>query len=131
MNSNNLTQLLHQGFRVTVGATASLVETLQDPQKRTENLSQVASELSHLATEWAAKGEMTEQEARDFVDNLLKQLSNQRSSSTPDTSPSSVTNTSAQAAPPAVQLELQELTAQLAAMRSELEKLRNQDSNPS
>lgn len=131
MNSNNLTQLLHQGFRVTVGATASLVETLQDPQKRTENLSQVASELSQLATEWAAKGEMTEQEARDFVDNLLKQLSNQRSSSTPDTSPSSVTTTSAQAAPPAVQLELQELTAQLAAMRSELEKLRNQDSNPS
>lgn len=33
-------------------------------------------------------------------------------------------------APPDVQLELQELTAQIATMRTELEKLRHEDSNP-
>lgn len=131
MNPDNLSLLLQQGFRVTLGATASLVETLQDPQKRTENLSQLRLELNQLAQEWAAKGEMTEQEARNFVDNLLNQLGNQSSSPTPENSTSTVTATPTQAAPPAVQLELQELTAQISALRTELEKLRNPDSNPS
>lgn len=128
MNPNNLTDLLQQGFRVTLGATASLVETLQDPQKRDQNLDALQSELSYLATEWAEKGEMTEQEARNFVDNLLSQLHNQRTSSTPEASSPTAT-TSNESAPPEVQLELQELTAQLAAIRTELEKLRNRDSN--
>lgn len=131
MNQDTLTQLVQQGFRVTLGATASLVETLQDPQKRNENLSQLTSELNQLTLEWAAKGEMTEQEARNFVDNLLNQRSQQPSSPTPGASASIVTTTPTEAAPPEVQLELQELTAQIAAIRTELEKLRNPDSNPS
>lgn len=127
--NDNLTQLLQQGFRVTLGATTSLVETLQDSQKRTQNLDAIRSELSHLATDWAQKGEMTEQEARNFVDNLLTQLGNQQPTPTPGASPSTVTTTPNQPAPPDVQLDLQELTAQIAAIRTELEKLRNQDSN--
>ena len=130
MNSDNFTRLLQQGFRLTLGATASLVENLQDPQKRNQNLDSIRSELSQLATEWAARGEMTEQEARNFVDTLLLQIKNQVPSPTPPASPATVT-TSTQVAPPAVQLELQELTSQIAAIRAELEKLRNQDSNPS
>lgn len=126
MNVDNLTNLLQQSFHLTLGATASLVETLQDPQKRTENLSQISSELSHLANEWAAKGEMTEQEARNFATNFLNQLRNQ----VPTASEESGT-TSTEVAPPDVQLDLQELTAQIAAMRAELEELRNSDSNPS
>lgn len=126
MNANNLTHLLQQGFHVTLGATASLVETLQDPQKRTENLSQINSELSNLANELEAKGEMTEQEARNFVGNFLNQLRNQR----PTTSAPSTVTTSTQVAPPDVQLDLQELTAQIAAIRTELENLRNSDNNP-
>lgn len=126
--NNNLTNLLQQGFHMTLGATASLVETLQDPQKRTENLSQISSELGNMAHEWVAKGEMTEQEARDFVSNFLNQLRNQRPvTQTPN---STVSTTSTQVAPPEVQLDLQELTLQLAAIRTELEKLRNSD-NPS
>lgn len=125
--NNNLTNLLQQGFHMTLGATASLVETLQDPQKRTENLSQISSELGNMAHEWVAKGEMTEQEARDFVSNFLNQQRNQRpATQTPN---STVSTTSTQVAPPEVQLYLQELTAQLAAIRTELEKLRNSD-NP-
>lgn len=125
--NNNLTNLLQQGFHMTLGATASLVETLQDPQKRTENLSQISSELGNMAHEWVAKGEMTEQEARDFVSNFLNQLRNQRpATQSPN---STVYTTSTQVAPPDVQLDLQELTAQLAAIRTELEKLRNSD-NP-
>ena len=129
MNTDNLTQLLQQSFRLTLGATASLVETLQDPRKRTDNLDWMQSELNHLTTEWAAKGEMTEQEARNFVNNFLNQLRNQAPSPTPGASPSTVT-TPSKAAPPDVQLELQELTAQLAAIRTELKNLQS-DSNPS
>lgn len=130
MNVDNLTNLLQQGFHLTLGATASLVETLQDPHKRTENLSQISSELSHLANEWAAKGEMTEQEARNFASNFLNQLQNQVPT-TSEASGTTVTNTPTEVAPPSVQLDLQELTAEIAAMRAELEKLRNSDSNPS
>ncbi len=129
MNANNLTDVLQQGFHLTLGATASLVETLQDPQKRTENLSQISSELSHLTHEWAAKGETTEQEARDFVFNFLNQLRTQLPISSP--TPAPVTNTSTQVAPPEVQLDLQELTNQISAMRIELERLRDSDSSPS
>jgi len=130
MNSDNLTQLLQQGFHITLGVTASLVETLQDPQKRTENLSQLRSELDQLGTELAAKGEMTEQEARDFISTLLNQVGKQQSSPTEGSS-SNVNPTSTQVAPPDVQLEVQELTAQIAAIRTELEKLNNPDSSDS
>jgi polyhydroxyalkanoate synthesis regulator phasin len=128
MNSDNLTQLLQQGFRVTLGATASLVEVLQDPQKRTQNLDSIQSDLSQLTQEWAAKGEATEQEARIFVDNLLSRINNQPPSPPSASAPDTNTTTSAPASPN-VQLELQELTAQLSAIRAELEKLRNSDSS--
>lgn len=129
MNSDNITQLLQQGFRITLGATASLVENFQDSQKRTENLSQLKSEIDHLATDWAAKGEMTEQEARHLVEMLLQQLSNRQSSQT--SAPSATVSTTQPKTAPEVQLDLQELTAQLAAIRAELENLRNQDSSDS
>ena len=131
MNSDNLSQLMQQGFRITLGATASLVETLQNPQKRSDNLDSIRSELNHLTTEWASKGEITEQEARDFVNNLLTQMNHQGNSSTSSTQSNPVSNTPTQTVPSSVELEVQELTVQLAAIRAELEKLRNSDSNPS
>lgn len=123
MSSDNLTQLLQRGLRVTLGATASLVEVLQDPQKRSENLAKLQQEWSQLSEEWAARGEVTEQEARDFVDRWFQQ----RSGNTPGTPPSA-DPTSTPAAPPNVQLEIQELTARIAAMRAELEKMRENES---
>lgn len=121
MNSDNFVQLFQKGFRVTLGATASLVEVLQDSEKRDESLSKLNQEWSVLSAEWAEKGEVTEQEARNFVDTLLTKRDNQ---SSPGASGATATTASA---PPDVQLELQELTAQIVAMRAELERLRNQD----
>ena len=121
MNSDTLTQLLQKGFRVTLGATASLVEALQDPEHRQEKLSRLTSDFGQLTEEWEAKGATTEQEARNFVDNLWRQ-----SSVTPPPSSSAVPVDSPD---PGVQEDLQELTAQIAAMRAEIEKLRAQD-NP-
>ncbi len=120
MNSETLIQLLQNGFRVTLGATASLIEVVQDPQKRHENLSKLRQEWSELAEEWAVKGESTEQNARDFVDTVWSQ----RRAQNPYPSGSVTTPISTA---PSVQTELQELTAQIATIRAELEKLRNQE----
>jgi polyhydroxyalkanoate synthesis regulator phasin len=124
MNSDILVQLLQKGFRVTLGATASLIEVLQDPQKREENLSKLRTDLGQLAEELAERGAITEQEARSFVDTILSKQANQTSTETP----SSTATATAPTTSPDVQLELQELTAQIAAIRAELEKLGNQDS---
>lgn len=120
MNPDTFVQLFQKGFRVTLGATASLVEVLQDPEKRDENLAKLNQEWSVLSAEWAQKGETTEQEARNFVDTLLTRRGTSQS-----TGASSATVTTP-SAPPDVQLELQELTAQIVAMRAELERLRNE-----
>ena len=126
MNSDNLILLLQQGFRISLGATASLVETLQDPQKRSETLSKLGSDLGQLTQEWAEKGEITEQEARTYVDSLLRQQANQTTNATPPTNATS-TATPNPAAATNVQLEIQELIAQISAMRAELENLRSQE----
>lgn len=135
MNSDTLTQLLQKGFRVTLGATATLVEAIQDPQRREASLSKLTTELSQLTEELETKGVTTEQEARNFVDTIWRQQST--STSSPSTQPSPFTSqppqtppqTTSQAAPTEVQQDLQELTAQIAAIRAEIERLRDQD-NP-
>jgi polyhydroxyalkanoate synthesis regulator phasin len=115
MNSETLIQNLQKGYRVTIGATASVIESLQDSQRREENFAKLRSDPNQLIEELAVKGETTEQEARRFVDSLFSQPS------TPSAAPSSAPM------PPqtvAIQQDLQDLTAQLAAIRAELERLR-------
>jgi polyhydroxyalkanoate synthesis regulator phasin len=129
MNSNNLLDLLQTGFRVSLGATTSLVETLANPEKREENLSQLRLELSQRVSEWAAKGEITEQEARSFIEAIWKQQSNPGSSSATGTPTSTGTTPPTPVAVPNVQFEIEELTAQIAAIRTELEKLRDPGAN--
>jgi len=125
MNSNNLLDFLQTGLRISLGATTSLVETLQDPQKREESMSQLQSDLSQRVTAWAEKGAVTEQEARRFIEQMWAQQSYAGRSATtetpsdaPDVPPTTVTT-------PSTQMEIEELTAQIAAIRTELEKLRN------
>lgn len=123
MNSDTVVRLLQQGFRVTLGATASLVEMLQDPYKRDTNLARLRTELDQLTQEWAEKGAVTEQEARSYVDSFIAQRrAGMQSPPTVTTTATTVPPTS-----PEVQLELQELTAQLAAIRAELERLRSEE----
>lgn len=120
MNSDTVVRILQKSFRVTLGATASLVEILQDPQKREANLYKIKLELDQLTREWAEKGEVTEQEARTYVDQFIAQRRGEMNSGTTVTT----TATTVQPPSPEVQLELQELTAQLAAIRAEIERLR-------
>lgn len=128
MNSDELVQLLQKSFHVTLGATTALVEVIQDPQKREQNLSKLRLEIDELLQEWSTNAKTTELEARNFVDGVLDQIRGQTNSnvSSPvesETNPSSTISKT--------QLDLQELTAQLAAIRTELEQLRSQSSNES
>lgn len=127
MDDTNLIALLQKSFHVTLGATAALMEALQDPHKREETLARLRLDFNDLAQDWAAQGAVTESEARMFVNNLFHQTSQQ--SDTQDTAARTATQetvaTSMQNL--GIQSELQSLTAQLAAIRAELEKL-NQSS---
>ncbi|MEG4210742.1 hypothetical protein [Microcoleus sp. S13_B4] len=132
MNPDNLPQMLQTGFHLTLGATSFLIETLQDPLKREENLDKLKSDLGQLADELVEKGEMTDREARNFVDTIFSQpgdrenaesesVSPKQSDATTDAPPESVVQ-------PNVKLEIQELTADMAALRIELENLRVKNS---
>jgi len=132
MNPDNLPQMLQTGFHLTLGATSFLIETLQDPLKREENLDKLKSDFGQLADELLEKGEMTEQEARNFVDTIFSQpgerenaesesVSPKQSDATTDAPPESVVQ-------PNVKLEIQELTAHMAALRTELENFRVKNS---
>ncbi|MFO7090407.1 hypothetical protein, partial [Limnospira platensis] len=127
MNVDNLTQMLHQGFRVTLGATSSLIEILQDPQKREANLETIQSQLNELAQEWAEKGAITEEEARSFVDTLLSQSQSTQSSevdSSNITTPTDSTESEVSSPQTNEITEIQNLTSQIAKLREELERLR-------
>jgi polyhydroxyalkanoate synthesis regulator phasin len=129
--NDTFTQLMQKGFRVTLGATATLVEALQnpqqlvadlqDPQQREANLAKLAA-FNQLAEEWETKGTTTEIEARNFVDRLWSQEAPSATATTTETALS--TQPIVQ---PNVQQDLQELTAQIAALRAEITRLQAED----
>ncbi len=123
MNPEELLQTAQKGFHMTLGATATLIESLQDARKREENSAKLRQDWGQLSEELVRKGQQTEQEARIFVDGLINQGNGgSKTSSGTASAPDMPT------APPEVQQDLQTLTEQLSALRQELERLRNQQS---
>ncbi|MGK7898843.1 MAG: hypothetical protein AB4372_35815 [Xenococcus sp. (in: cyanobacteria)] len=116
MENTNLLQIAQQGFRMTVGAATSLVETVQNPQKRSEMLSQMQADLSQKTQEWSEKGEVTEQEARKFLDSLFDRQSS-------DLNNRGTENSSTMSRPSSTS-ELQQLTDEIIALRKDLEQIR-------
>ncbi|AFZ36322.1 hypothetical protein Sta7437_2798 [Stanieria cyanosphaera PCC 7437] len=125
MNNNNLFQFVQQGFHVAVGAATDLCETFADPQKRTETISNLQTELSEKTGKWAEKGQITEQEARRNLETFLSQRGWQKTATTSQSTTETVSNPSP--TDNKVQSELQELTEQIIALRNELEKLRQSE----
>jgi polyhydroxyalkanoate synthesis regulator phasin len=123
MNSDNAINLLKKGFHVTLGATSSLVESIQDPIKREENLAQLRMGPNEFAEILAEKGAVTEVEARKFVDNVVAQY--QPSASSYNTGTSAASASTSPSIDPNLQLELQDLTKQLAELRAQLNSSRN------
>ncbi len=120
MNNNNIfLETAQKGFHITVGAATALIETVQNPQKRSETISQIQSELNQKAQEWSEKGAVTEQEAKTFLNDLIQQQPwSKKQTST--TNSSNNTYSSNQD----VHGGLQELKEDIVALRSELEKMR-------
>lgn len=125
MNSNSFLQVIQQGFRITIGATTSLVETIQDPQKRTEALTHIQAELEQKIREWSEKGEVTEQEARRIIDNLISQRGWSKKSDVTNSNNQSSSNTNSPENN--VQSDLEELTEQIIALRKDLETLQKSE----
>ena len=122
MNSNNFADVMSQGFRISVGAATSFLETIQDPQKRAVALSDLQTQLQERTREWSEKGELTELEARRLIEEWLQQQQNKdQNKDTDSNNTATTTKTSAS--------QINELTEQIIALRTELEKLRNSPEN--
>lgn len=125
MNPDMVTEFLKKGFHVTLGATTSVVESLQDSQKREENISQLNLGFDQLSQIWADKGEITETEARKMIDSMATQYGvNANPMSSGSSTAPSATSPSID---PSLQQELKTLTNQLANIRLELTQMGNQD----
>lgn len=122
MSNNPTVNILQKGLRIAVGATTTLVETLQDPQKRQQTLTELQGQLNEQTQLWAEKGEVTEVEARRMVETWLAQQKSQRTSS--GSTPSSSTSASNISFNDA-RREIEDLTAQILALKTELEQTRS------
>ncbi|APB34711.1 hypothetical protein GlitD10_2377 [Gloeomargarita lithophora Alchichica-D10] len=109
--------LLQQGFRVALGCAGTVVEWVQDEQKRQTQLQQWQQDMEQVVQELVTKGEKTEVEAREFVAQLFN-----RTSPPPASPPVEVEVTSSSA--PAAAAELQDLTNELSSLRESLEQSR-------
>lgn len=114
MENNTIFNLIQQGFRTAVGASASVVETLQDSQKRSQILSDLNTEWQQKSQEWEQKGTITEQEARKIIEQFFKGHSSKSSNPYEDIEVKSVDNQSN---------GIQELTREIVALREEVQKL--------
>ena len=124
MNPDDLTQIIQKGFHLTLGATSFFMETLQNSSKRDENLNKLNSDFNQLTEEWAQRGEMTEREARNFVDTILNQQNcqvNTDSINVPSTPVSDFVQSD-------IQRDLLELTQEVADLRAALQQSQKSDS---
>ena len=125
MNSNNFFDLVQHGLKTAVGATASLVETLQDPQKREETFSELNTQWQKRTQEWAEKGESTEKEARRMVEDFLQKRGATQGKSPKTSTEDNINNNNVTNSPspkPNVVTEIQELTQTIVSLRTELEQ---------
>lgn len=123
MNSETLSTTLQKGFHITLGATAALLEALQNPQTSSQTFSALSNDVNRITEELEAKGEVTEREARQVVDQLLSQMPNPfqpeatRPTPTVDTIATPVIDHTAQH-------ELDALTQELAEIRQAIQELK-------
>ena len=141
MDTIDLEKLFQRGYYVTLGATSSLLEVIQDPAKREENFRRLGRSFDEITQELAEKGVTTEAEARSYVDKFIAQQVNGTGNTTNSESAglTTVTTTaktvddnapdgtekSDKSVKASMRDEIQELTQQLASLRSQLEQLRS------
>lgn len=131
MNTDTLLELFQKGYRVTLGAASSAVEAVQDPQRTADEFSAIGTDWVRLAEKLEVRGALTEKEARDFVEGVssqlpepLRSMSSGLHSPVVQSEPQTVTTVATPVVDTALKAEVESLTAELIAMRSEIESLK-------
>jgi len=135
MNTDTLVEIFQKGYRVTLGAASSAVEAVQDPQRAADEFSAVGTDWERLADKLEVRGALTEKEARDFVGGVMSQMpepfrsasENFPDFSTQSKEPKTVTTVATPVVDAGLQAEVESLTAELIAMRKEIDELRNKE----
>jgi polyhydroxyalkanoate synthesis regulator phasin len=143
MDTIDLEKLFQRSYYVTLGATSSLIEVIQDPTKREENFKRLGRSFDEITQELADKGVTTEAEARSYVDKFIAQQVNGGASTNVSNVSSELTTVTTTAktvedtvadntvgradkkVKASMRDEIEELTQQLSSLRSELEQLRS------
>lgn len=123
MNPDTLSTTLQKGFHITLGATAALLEALQDPQTSSQTFSALGNDVNRITEELEAKGEVTEREARQVVDQLLSQMPNPFQSGAYPPAPT-VDTIATPVVDQTAQHELDALTQDLAEIRQAIQDLK-------
>jgi polyhydroxyalkanoate synthesis regulator phasin len=123
MTPDTLSETLQKGFHVTLGATAALLEAVQNPQASSQRFAELGNDVNRITEELEAKGEVTEREARQLVDSLLSQVPNPFQTSGSASMPT-VDTVATPVADSGVQNDLAALTQELAEIRREIEALK-------
>ena len=128
--AHDVQELFTRARRIAFGTAASLVEILQDTDKRNQNFQKLTENFNQIADEMAIKGEETEMEARRQMDSWWSSTSTARTNNTVPTKIEVIDITDATdgvygngAA------EVEALTAEIAALKAELEQLRGSSQN--
>lgn len=133
MNTDTLLELFQKGYRVTLGAASSAVEAVQDPQRAANDFSDIGGDFHRLADKLEVRGALTEKEARDFVEGVVSQMPEPfRSVSAnftqqENTVPKTVTTVAIPVVDAELQSEVESLTAELIAMRAEIDALKQKN----
>ena len=131
MNFDTFAEFIQKSFRVSLGAAASAVEAIQDPQESATKFSDIGTDFDRLTNELEVKGELTEKEAREFVDNVSNNFNGGEWPNPFASGPASSATVNTVAKPVAdsgIQAEIRALTEQLSAIRHEIEQLKAQGS---
>ncbi|MEM9482731.1 MAG: hypothetical protein AAGA83_03475 [Cyanobacteria bacterium P01_F01_bin.116] len=131
MNFDTFAEFIQKSFRVSLGAAASAVEAIQDPQGSATKFSDIGTDFDRLANELEVKGELTEKEAREFVDNVSNNFNGGQWPNPFAPGPASGATVNTVAKPVAdtgIQADIKALTEQLSAIRQEIEQLKAQGS---
>ncbi len=128
--AHDVQELFTRARRIAFGTAASLGEILQDTDKRNQNFQKLTENFNQIADEMAIKGEETEMEARRQMDSWWSSTSTARTNNTVPTKIEVIDITDATdgvygngAA------EVEALTAEIAALKAELEQLRGSSQN--
>ncbi|MGB3767973.1 MAG: hypothetical protein WA947_15560 [Phormidesmis sp.] len=133
MNTDTLLELFQKSYRVTLGAASSAVEAVQDPQRTADEFSEIGTDWVRLADKLEVRGALTEKEARDFVEGVsnqlpepLRSMSSSFHSPVAHSEPQTVTTVATPVVDTELKAEVESLTAELIAMRAEIESLKQE-----